>query len=74
MDIGDVSKRSGISASALRYYEEIGLIHSDDRKGLRRQYSNSVLDVLALITLAKEAEFFCRSERMECCKLFGEKP
>lgn len=57
MDIGEVSKKSGISASALRYYEEIGLIASNDRKGLRRQYSAKVLDTLALITLAKQAGF-----------------
>jgi DNA-binding transcriptional MerR regulator len=57
MDIGEVSKRSGISASALRYYEEIGLITSTDRKGLRRQYSTTVVETLALITLAKQAGF-----------------
>ncbi len=57
MDIGEVAKKSGISTSALRYYEEIGLIQSNDRKGLRRQYSSNVLDILALITLAKEAGF-----------------
>lgn len=57
MDIGEVSKKSGISTSALRYYEEIGLIVSTDRKGLRRQYPATVLETLALITLAKQAGF-----------------
>jgi DNA-binding transcriptional MerR regulator len=57
MDIGVVSKRSGFSTSTLRYYEEVGLIKSTDRKGLRRQYSPSVLETLALITLAKQAGF-----------------
>jgi DNA-binding transcriptional MerR regulator len=57
MDIGEVAKKSGISPSALRYYEEIGLIASNDRKGLRRQYSAKVLETLALITLAKQAGF-----------------
>jgi DNA-binding transcriptional MerR regulator len=57
MDIGEVSKKSGLSPSALRYYEEIGLIKSNDRKGLRRQYPASVLERLALVTLAKEADF-----------------
>jgi DNA-binding transcriptional MerR regulator len=57
MDIGDVAKKSGISTSALRYYEEIGLIKSNDRKGLRRQYSERVLETLALISLAKQAGF-----------------
>lgn len=57
MDIGEVSKKSGIRVSALRYYEEIGLIASNGRNGLRRQYHSSVLEKLALITLAKQADF-----------------
>lgn len=57
MDIGEVAKKSGLSASALRYYEEIGLIKSHDRHGLRRQYPSNVLDILAMIALAKEAGF-----------------
>lgn len=57
MDIGEVSKRSGIAPSTLRYYEEIELIASNGRNGLRRQYPPSVLERLALITLAKQADF-----------------
>lgn len=57
MDIGEVVKKSGVSTSTLRYYEEIGLIRSNDRKGLRRQYPANILDIIALITLAKEAGF-----------------
>lgn len=57
MDIGEVTKKSGISTSTLRYYEEKGLISSSGRKGLRRQYHSSVLEKLALITLAKQANF-----------------
>lgn len=57
MDIGEVSKKSGISTSTLRYYEEIGLLSSTGRKGLRRQYHSNILEKLALITLAKQAGF-----------------
>jgi len=57
MDIGEVSKKSGISTSTLRFYEEKGLISSTGRKGLRRQYHSNVLEKLALITLAKQANF-----------------
>ena len=57
MDIGEVSKKSGITTSTLRYYEEVGLISSIGRKGLRRQYHSNVLEKLALITLAKQADF-----------------
>jgi DNA-binding transcriptional MerR regulator len=57
MDIGEVSKKSGISTSTLRFYEEKCLIGSIGRNGLRRQYHSNVLEKLALITLAKQAGF-----------------
>lgn len=57
MDIGEVSKKSGISTSTLRFYEEKGLIASIGRNGLRRQYHSNVLEKLALIALAKQAGF-----------------
>lgn len=57
LDIGDVSARSGIKPSALRYYEEIGLITSVFRHGLRRQFAPDVLLQLKLITMGKTAGF-----------------
>jgi len=57
VDIGVLAKASGLSASALRYYEERGLIESVGRKGLRRQYREQTLDQLALIALGKGAGF-----------------
>jgi DNA-binding transcriptional MerR regulator len=38
LDIGEVSAKSGIKPSALRYYEEAGLISAISRHGLRRQF------------------------------------
>ncbi len=57
MDISEVARRSGIPASALRYYEEKGLIASSQRHGLRRQYAETVLAQLALISLGQQAGF-----------------
>lgn len=57
LDISEVSQASGVSASALRYYEELGLIQSSARKGLRRQYAPVVLSRLALISLGQQAGF-----------------
>lgn len=57
IDIGDVARRSGLAASALRYYEELGLIQPVTRRGLRRQYEPDVLLQLDLIGLAREAGF-----------------
>jgi DNA-binding transcriptional MerR regulator len=57
MDISEVAKRSGMPASALRFYEEKGLIASLPREGLRRQFGPEVMDRLALIALGRVAGF-----------------
>lgn len=57
IDIGEVAKRSGVRPSALRYYEEVGLIVPASRRGLRRQYPATVLDQLKLIAMGKRAGF-----------------
>jgi DNA-binding transcriptional MerR regulator len=57
MDIAEVAKRSGVPASALRFYEEKGLIASVGRQGLRRRFDAAVLDQLALIALGQAAGF-----------------
>jgi DNA-binding transcriptional MerR regulator len=55
MDINEVARRSGVPASALRYYEQKGLIASVGRSGLRRVFAASVLERLALIALGRSA-------------------
>ena len=57
LDITAVAKRSGIPASALRFYEEKGLIRSIGRIGLRRVFDHRVLERLALISLGRAAGF-----------------
>lgn len=57
MDISQVATRSGIAASALRYYEQKGLIASVGRSGLRRTFAPEVLEQLSLIALGQAAGF-----------------
>ncbi len=57
MDIAEVARRSGVPASALRYYESKGLIASVGRQGARRRFAPGVLDQLALIALGQAAGF-----------------
>jgi DNA-binding transcriptional MerR regulator len=57
MDISEVARRSGVPASALRYYEEKQLIHSVGRRGLHRLFDGAVLERLALIALGRAAGF-----------------
>lgn len=55
MDIASLAKRTGVPASALRYYERKRLIKSVGRDGLRRTFAPQVLDQLALIALGQTA-------------------
>lgn len=57
MDISQVAKASGLPASTLRFYEEKGLIESIGRQGLKRVFSEKVLERLALISLGRSAGF-----------------
>jgi len=64
MDISEVAKKSGVAASALRYYERKGLIHSLASDGSRRKFAPTVLDQLALIALGQAAGFSLDEIRM----------
>ena len=57
MDIAEVSRASGLPASTLRFYEEKGIIQSNGRKGLRRLFSATVLQRLALVSLGRKVGF-----------------
>jgi DNA-binding transcriptional MerR regulator len=57
LDISEVAKSSGVPASALRHYEEKGLLKSVGRRGLRRLFDPGVLERLALISLGRSAGF-----------------
>jgi DNA-binding transcriptional MerR regulator len=67
LDISEVAQRSGVPASALRYYEEKGLIASTGRRGLRRLFDIGVLERLALIALGRTAGFSLD----EIARMFG---
>ena len=53
LSIGEVSRRSGIAASALRFYEEAGLVTSARGPSGARTYPRSVLRRVAVIQAAK---------------------
>lgn len=55
LDIAEVARRTGLAASALRYYEQKGLIQPIGRHGLRRVFAASVLERIALIALGRAA-------------------
>jgi MerR family transcriptional regulator, redox-sensitive transcriptional activator SoxR len=53
LSIGDVSRRSGVAASALRFYEERGLIVSERAGSGHRRYPRPVLRRIAFIVFAQ---------------------
>ena len=53
LTIGEVSHRSGAAASALRFYEQQGLIHATRSDGGQRRYHPEVLRRVAFIRVAQ---------------------
>jgi MerR family redox-sensitive transcriptional activator SoxR len=53
LTIGELSKRSGVAPSALRYYEEVGLISSERTSGNQRRYLRPTLRRVAFIRAAQ---------------------
>ena len=53
LTIGDVARRSGVAASALRFYEERGLIRSEREGGGQRRFPREVLRRIAFIVFAQ---------------------
>jgi MerR family redox-sensitive transcriptional activator SoxR len=55
--IGEVAQRAGLSTSALRYYEKVGLLPAASRVSKRRIYDAKVLGRIRVILLALDAGF-----------------
>jgi MerR family redox-sensitive transcriptional activator SoxR len=53
LTIGEVSRRSGVAASALRYYDERGLIRSVRAGSGHRRYGREVLRRIAFVVFAQ---------------------
>lgn len=57
LSIGEVAAAAGIRASAIRYYEERGLVDPVSRQSGRRCYEPAVLRRLYAVELCKDAGF-----------------
>jgi MerR family redox-sensitive transcriptional activator SoxR len=69
LTISDVAARSGFAASALRFYEEEGLILSTRTSGGQRRYERSVLRRLAFIRAAGNVGLTLDDIRAELARL-----
>jgi MerR family transcriptional regulator, redox-sensitive transcriptional activator SoxR len=57
MRIGEVAARSGVSTSAIRYYESVGVLPEPERIAGNRRYDPEVLRRLTAIEIAQRAGF-----------------
>jgi MerR family redox-sensitive transcriptional activator SoxR len=57
MLIGDLSRLTGIPSSAIRFYEEQGLLPRPARLSGRRTFDDRAITHLAVVQLAKDAGF-----------------
>lgn len=57
LTIGEVGRRSGLRTSALRYYEDAGILPPPRRVNGRRIYGAEVLRVLDVLKFAQRAGF-----------------
>lgn len=55
LSIGEVSHRTGVATSALRFYESIGLISSVRTGGNQRRFQRAVIRRVAVIKAAQRA-------------------
>lgn len=69
LTIGEVSHRSGVAASALRYYEDLGLIRSERAGSGHRRYPRPVLRRIAFIVFAQNVGLTLAEAGAELAKL-----
>jgi MerR family transcriptional regulator, redox-sensitive transcriptional activator SoxR len=69
LTIGEVAVRSGVAASALRFYEEQGLIASERNDSGHRRYPRRVLRRVAFIVFAQKVGLSLEEIRRELATL-----
>jgi MerR family redox-sensitive transcriptional activator SoxR len=55
--IGQIARKAGVAASAIRYYERHGLLPRPERVGGQRRYTGDAVRHLEVIAIAKRAGF-----------------
>jgi MerR family transcriptional regulator, redox-sensitive transcriptional activator SoxR len=73
LKIGEVAARSGVAASALRYYEERGLIAAARNVSGHRAYSRDVLRRVAFIVFAQRIGLTLDEIARELARLPGDR-
>ena len=74
MKIGDLARRSGLNASAIRYYESMGILKPAQRVAGQRRYSADAVDRVLLIRFATDMGFTLNEIRLFLDGLQGDTP
>jgi len=69
LTIGEVAERSGVATSALRFYEDQGLIASERTDAGHRRYPRTVLRLVAFIVFAQRVGLSLEEIRVQLSKL-----
>jgi len=57
LTIGELSERTGVATSALRYYDELGLVRPPAREGGQRRYGEDAVRQVGVVLLLRELDF-----------------
>jgi DNA-binding transcriptional MerR regulator len=57
LTIGELARRAGVASSALRYWEELGLLPTPPRISGQRRYPESVVGLVGIILLLRDVGF-----------------
>ena len=57
LPIGDVAEQTGVTVSAVRYYDEIGVITTAKRVGGKRRFDPTIVGRVSFIRRAQEVGF-----------------
>jgi DNA-binding transcriptional MerR regulator len=63
LTIGELAKATGVATSALRYWEELGLLPAPGRVSGQRRYPTSAVELVGMILLFQDAGFTLREQQ-----------
>jgi len=72
LTIGELARRAGVTATALRYYEELGLLPPAARVSGQRRYPESAARAVGAILLYRDAGFTLSEQKALMASRTGE--
>src|SRR5690349_12986315 len=69
LTIGELARRAGVATSALRYYEQLGLVSSERTAGGQRRYTRATLRRIAFVRAAQQVGLSLDEVRVALARL-----